>query len=46
MPQVSALLDRPLIAAFDPERGALIVMPTIEGKRGNPVSGRGASFPN
>ncbi len=37
MPQVEAgLIDR-LIAAFDPERGALIVVPTIEGKRGNPV---------
>ena len=37
MPQVSAkLLDR-LIAAFDPERGALVVVPTIDGKRGNPV---------
>jgi len=37
MPQVdSALIDR-LIAAFDPERGALVIVPTIEGKRGNPV---------
>jgi molybdenum cofactor cytidylyltransferase len=37
MPQVdSALIDR-LIAAFDPERGALVVVPTIDGKRGNPV---------
>jgi molybdenum cofactor cytidylyltransferase len=37
MPQVkSALIDK-LIAAFDPERGALVVIPTIEGKRGNPV---------
>jgi molybdenum cofactor cytidylyltransferase len=26
-----------LIAAFDPERGALVVVPTFEGKRGNPV---------
>ena len=31
-----ALIDR-LIAAFDPERGALIVVPTFDGKRGNPV---------
>ena len=38
MPQVDApLIDR-LIAAFDPERGALIVVPTIDGKRGNPVA--------
>ncbi|MDO9412902.1 MAG: molybdopterin-binding/glycosyltransferase family 2 protein [Pseudolabrys sp.] len=37
MPQVDhALIDK-LIAAFDPERGALVVVPTIEGKRGNPV---------
>ena len=37
MPQVdSALLDK-LIDAFDPEHGALVVMPTIDGKRGNPV---------
>jgi len=37
MPQVrAAMLDR-MIAAFDPARGALIVVPTIEGKRGNPV---------
>jgi molybdenum cofactor cytidylyltransferase len=37
MPHVDAtLLDR-MIAAFDPARGALIVVPTFEGKRGNPV---------
>jgi len=37
MPQVSAALIDKLIGAFDPERGALIVVPTIAGKRGNPV---------
>jgi molybdenum cofactor cytidylyltransferase len=37
MPQVRGLLIDRLIAAFDPERGALVVVPTIEGKRGNPV---------
>ena len=37
MPQVSASLIDRLTAAFDPERGALVVMPTIDGKRGNPV---------
>jgi molybdenum cofactor cytidylyltransferase len=26
-----------LIAAFDPERGALVVVPSIDGRRGNPV---------
>jgi molybdenum cofactor cytidylyltransferase len=37
MPQVKAgLIDR-LVAAFDPEKGALIIVPTTEGKRGNPV---------
>jgi molybdenum cofactor cytidylyltransferase len=37
MPQVdAALLDR-LIAAFDPDKGALVVVPTVQGKRGNPV---------
>jgi molybdenum cofactor cytidylyltransferase len=37
MPHVDAgLIDR-LIAAFDPARGALVVVPTFEGKRGNPV---------
>ncbi|HWK98071.1 MAG TPA: molybdopterin-binding/glycosyltransferase family 2 protein [Pseudolabrys sp.] len=37
MPQVdSGLIDK-LIAAFDPEKGALIVVPSIDGKRGNPV---------
>jgi molybdenum cofactor cytidylyltransferase len=37
MPQVSAALIDRLIAAFEPERGALVVIPTIAGKRGNPV---------
>jgi molybdenum cofactor cytidylyltransferase len=37
MPQVSSeMIDR-MIAAFDPDRSALIVVPTFEGKRGNPV---------
>jgi molybdenum cofactor cytidylyltransferase len=37
MPQVRASLIDRLAAAFDPERGALVVVPTIDGKRGNPV---------
>jgi molybdenum cofactor cytidylyltransferase len=37
MPQVDASLLERLIAAFDPDRGALVAMPTFEGKRGNPV---------
>src|SRR4029077_8507247 len=37
MPQVDAYLIDRLMAAFDPDRGALIVMPTVEGRCGNPV---------
>ena len=37
MPQVDAALIDRLIGAFDPEKGALIAVPTIDGKRGNPV---------
>ena len=37
MPQVEASLIDRLLAAFNPENGALIVVPTIAGKRGNPV---------
>ena len=37
MPQVDSTLINRLIAAFDPERGALVVVPSIDGKRGNPV---------
>ncbi len=46
MPQVdSALIDR-LIGAFDPDKGALVVIPTIEGKRGNPVVWSRRFFPD
>ena len=46
MPQVDAgLVDR-LIAAFDPDRGALIVVPTFDGKRGNPVLWSRRFFPD
>jgi molybdenum cofactor cytidylyltransferase len=37
MPQVDAALIDRLIGAFDPAKGALVVVPTIDGKRGNPV---------
>jgi molybdenum cofactor cytidylyltransferase len=37
MPQVDAGLINRLIAVFDPERGALVVVPSIDGRRGNPV---------
>jgi len=46
MPQVDAALIDRLIAAFDPERGALIVVPTIEGRRGNPVLWSRRFFPD
>ncbi len=37
MPRVDAATIDRLIAAFDPGADALIVVPTFEGKRGNPV---------
>jgi molybdenum cofactor cytidylyltransferase len=37
MPGVNAAAIDRLIAAYDPSRGALIVVPTHAGKRGNPV---------
>jgi molybdenum cofactor cytidylyltransferase len=46
MPQVDAALIDRLIAAFDPERGALAVMPTIAGRRGNPVLWSRRFFPD
>jgi molybdenum cofactor cytidylyltransferase len=46
MPQVDAELINRLIAAFAPEQGALAVIPTIEGKRGNPVLWSRRFFPD
>ena len=46
MPQVDAGLIDQLIAAFDPARSALIVVPTFEGKRGNPVLWSRRFFPD
>ena len=45
MPQVTAPLIDKLVTAFDPERGALVVIPTIDGKRGNPVVWARRFFP-
>ena len=45
MPQVDAKLIDRLLSAFDPEKGALVVVPTIEGKRGNPVVWSRRFFP-
>ena len=46
MPQVRAALIDQLIAAFDPQRGALVVIPTINGERGNPVVWSRRFFPD
>jgi molybdenum cofactor cytidylyltransferase len=45
MPQVDAALIDRLLAAFDPEKGALVVVPSIDGKRGNPVVWSRRFFP-
>jgi molybdenum cofactor cytidylyltransferase len=45
MPQVDAALIDRLIAAFNPEQGALAVMPTFNGRRGNPVLWSRRFFP-
>jgi molybdenum cofactor cytidylyltransferase len=46
MPQVTAALIDRMLDAFDPARGALVVVPTIEGKRGNPVVWSRRFFPD
>ena len=46
MPQVNAALIDKLIAAFDPARGALVVVPSIAGRRGNPVVWSRRFFPD
>jgi molybdenum cofactor cytidylyltransferase len=46
MPQVDAALIDQLIAAFDPEKGALAVVPVFDGKRGNPVLWSRRFFPD
>jgi molybdenum cofactor cytidylyltransferase len=46
MPCVDAQLMRQLIAAFAPDRGALVVVPTFQGKRGNPVLWSRRFFPD
>jgi molybdenum cofactor cytidylyltransferase len=46
MPQVDAALIDRLIAAFDPEKGALVVVPTFDGQRGNPVLWSRRFFPD
>jgi molybdenum cofactor cytidylyltransferase len=46
MPQVDATLIDRLIGAIDPDKGALIAMPVIDGKRGNPVVWSRRFFPD
>jgi molybdenum cofactor cytidylyltransferase len=46
MPQVDAALIDRLIADFAPEQGALAVVPTIDGQRGNPVLWSRRFFPD
>jgi len=46
MPQVEgAMIDR-LVGALDPDKGALIAVPTIDGQRGNPVVWSRRFFPD
>ena len=45
LPQVDAKLIDRLLSAFDPENGAFVVVPTIDGKRGNPVVWSRRFFP-
>jgi len=46
MPQVDAQLIDKLLAAFDPEKGALVIVPSIDGRRGNPVVWARRFFPD
>jgi molybdenum cofactor cytidylyltransferase len=46
MPQVDASLIDRLADAIDPDKGALVAVPTIDGKRGNPVAWSRRFFPD
>ncbi len=45
MPQIDAALIDRLVGALDADRDALIAVPTIDGKRGNPVAWSRRFFP-
>ncbi len=45
MPQIDAALIDRLIGAIDPDKGALVAVPTMDGKRGNPVVWSRRFFP-
>jgi len=46
MPQVDAAMIDRLIGALDPDKGALIAVPTTDGQRGNPVVWSRRFFPD
>jgi molybdenum cofactor cytidylyltransferase len=46
MPAIDAATVDKLIGAFNPEQGALLVVPTYAGKRGNPVLWSSRYFPS
>jgi molybdenum cofactor cytidylyltransferase len=46
MPQIDAALIDRLTSAIDPDKGALIAVPVIDGKRGNPVVWSRRFFPD
>jgi molybdenum cofactor cytidylyltransferase len=46
MPQVDAAMIDQLIGALDPDNGALIAVPSIDGQRGNPVVWSRRFFPD
>jgi molybdenum cofactor cytidylyltransferase len=45
MPQVDSVLIDKLISAYEPDRGGLIAVPAMAGKRGNPVLWSRRFFP-
>jgi molybdenum cofactor cytidylyltransferase len=45
MPQVDAAMIDRLVGALAPDKGALIAVPSIDGKRGNPVVWSRRFFP-
>jgi len=46
MPQVDAVMIDRLIDAIEPDKGALVAVPTVDGKRGNPVVWSRRFFPD
>lgn len=46
MPRLTSALVRSLVTAFDPTAGRLVVLPVVDGKRGNPVLWARRFFPD